>query len=454
MSEDGTTRNTPNEGCSTPIESNSNTNVHSPENSNNNHPPTIPENEMDETFGCPSDAEADEVDSYYYYDDDSSNHNTSVGLSISPKILHSSRKISVNTSALRLDQLYHVPAFEQIRPKVLVLFSGGTLIMRESEDGGLVVNDKDIAMQFLLERLEPRIAEIANISMTCIENIDSSNMSPRLWDLMGKTIAEQYDNYDGFVITHGTDTMAYTASALSFVLGDLGKPVVLTGAQIPGGRIETDARRNFVNAVRIATLNKAGTVLCFDGDIILGARSHKLSESKLDACGPINWGLYGEIRIDIHFSDDAKDRHDRPLQFQPGFEENIVIYTLFPGFPPRDIENSIRSGVKGIILRGYGSGNISYKYLEVVKLARDRLIPVVVNTQCLEGATLMHLYDVGRKALNLGVIQAYDMSMECCATKLMWAIHHADSYEHVRTIMHTNYVGEVNKEGKLYGNPR
>lgn len=117
--------------------------------------------------------------------------------------------------------------------------------------------------------------------------------------------------------------MAYTSSALSFALGDLGKPVVITGAQIPGGRIETDARRNFVNSVRVATLSKAGVMLIFGDDIILGARAHKLSESKLDAFAPINWGLYGEIRIDIRFHQDAKERHDRPLQFCPGFEGNM-----------------------------------------------------------------------------------------------------------------------------------
>ena len=99
---------------------------------------------------------------------------------------------------------------------------------------------------------------------------------------------------------------------------DIGRPVVITGAQIPGGRLETDARRNFVNAVRIAALDRAGVFLVFDGDIIMGARAHKMSESKLDAFTPINWGLLGEIRIDIRFSDDAKQRHDRPMQFLPG----------------------------------------------------------------------------------------------------------------------------------------
>jgi len=249
----------------------------------------------------------------------------------------------------RLTESYRC-LFER-KPRVLILFCGGTLIMQENKDGSLVVSDKDEAI-YLLLGLEPRLSDIAELDVHYIDNIDSSNMVPKHWDDLGRVINRQYDNYDGFVITHGTDTMAYTASALSFSLGDLGKPVAITGAQIPGGRIETDARRNFVNAVRVATLNKAGVMLIFDGDIVLGARSHKMSESKLDAFGPINWGLYGEIRVDIRFREDAKDRHDRPLDFCPGFESNIAIFTLFPGFPVHHIESAIEYGVKGIILRG------------------------------------------------------------------------------------------------------
>lgn len=353
---------------------------------------------------------------------------------------------SVNPSVFRLSKIYE--HFKKRKPKVLILFCGGTLIMKENKDGSLVVNDKDKAIKMLLN-MEPRLSEIARLEVYFVDNIDSSNMCPELWDMIAGVIHAKYHEYDGFVITHGTDTMAYTSSALSFVLGDLGKPVVVTGAQIPGGRIETDARRNFVNAVRVATLRKAGVMLVFDGDVILGARAHKMSESKLDAFCPINGGLLGEIRIDIRFTDDAKERHDRPLQFRPGFESNIAVFTMFPGFPAKDIEHAIAWGAKGIILRGYGSGNISYKYLDAVKMAQEKRIPVVVNSQCLEGATLMHLYDVGQQALDNGVIQAYDMSTECIITKLMWALKQADSYEDIQDIMHTNYTGELNKEGKL-----
>lgn len=129
----------------------------------------------------------------------------------------------------------------------------------------------------MLISLEPRITEIATLDVHFIENIDSTNMNPSLWRKVATAIHGKYDGYDGFVITHGTGTMAYTSSALSFALGDLGKPVVITGSQIPAGKVETDARRNFVNAVRVVTFSKTGVMLLVDEAITLGVRAHKLS---------------------------------------------------------------------------------------------------------------------------------------------------------------------------------
>lgn len=332
--------------------------------------------------------------------------------------------------------------------KVLILFCGGTIIMQESKEGSLVVAEKQKAIKSLLS-LEPRLKEVSKLDVEYVDNIDSSNITGAHWDKIATIIAKKYDRYDGFVITHGTDTMAYTSSALSFALQNLGKPVVITGSQIPGNQIETDARRNFVNAVRLATMDISGVMVVFDEEIILGARCSKVSESKLDAFETINWDDLGEIRIDIRLSDEHKPRHNRPLNLQTGYEENIAVVTLFPQMTPTTLGAIITTGIKGLILRGYGSGNISYAYLEGLKELKSKKIPVVVNTQCLEGATLMHLYDVGKKALEMGVIQAHDMSLECVTTKLMWALKRGP-YETIKEIMHHNYVGEINVEGKIY----
>jgi L-asparaginase len=244
--------------------------------------------------------------------------------------------------------------------------------------------------------------------------------------------------------------MAYTSSALSFVLHEIGKPVVLTGSQIPGNRLETDARRNLINAVRVATENIAGVMIVFYEHIIWGARASKVSESKLNAFHSINWDLLGEIGIEVKLHERRYFRHCMPLSISPGFEPAIAVITLVPGTPPNMLAGLLDSGIKGLILRGYGSGNIGYEHLEILWKAQDMEIPVIINTQCMEGATQMHLYDVGKKALDLGVIQGFDMGIETCTTKLMWALKQADTADAIKTIMHTNYCNEINPEGKLY----
>ncbi len=321
--------------------------------------------------------------------------------------------------------------------------------MEENDTGTLAAPPEERAVENLLA-IEPKIHDLAEIGVEYIDNIDSTNISPVHWDKIAASIAAHHDDYDGFIITHGTDTMAYTSSALSFALQDIGKPVVLTGAQIPGNRIETDARRNLINAVRVAVEDIAGVMIVFYEHIISGARASKVSESKLNAFHSMNWDLLGEVRFDIRLQEDRRRRSPAGLHPKPGYEPNIAVATLVPGTPPVMLSNLLDSGIRGLVLRGYGSGNIGYEYLDVLRKARELDVPIVVNTQCMEGATLMHLYDVGKKALDLGAIQGYDMSLETCTTKLMWALKRSGSAEDVRKIMHTNYCNELNIEGKLY----
>ena len=326
--------------------------------------------------------------------------------------------------------------------KVLVLFCGGTLVMEESEHGVWQVPPRDRAVQNLLS-LEPRLSEVAHTDVVYVDNIDSANIVPEHWEQMIDEIAARYGEYDGFVVTHGTDTMAYTASALSFGLADLGKPVVVTGAQIPGGFIETDARRNFVNAVRIATADIAGVLIVFDREVILGARASKVSESKLTAFQSINRPHLGEIRVDIRLHAGVRRRVDRPLRVEKGFDPSVLVSTLFPGRSADSILEVLESGIGGLVLRAYGTGNLASHHLQVMSRARDLGVPIVVMSQCLEGATRMGRYEVGKKALDLGAIEAYDMSTECVVTKLMWAIARTRKPDEVRKIMHTDFCGEI-----------
>jgi L-asparaginase len=331
------------------------------------------------------------------------------------------------------------------RSKVLVLFCGGTLVMEEDERGSLLTPALDRAIENLLN-MESRLGELADLEIEYIDNIDSSNIRPEHWDRVAEAIARRYNDCDGFVVTHGTDTMAYTASALSFVLAGLGKPVILTGSQIPGTRIDSDARRNFVNAVRVATMDLAGVFIVFDRKIILGARATKLSESRLDAFVAVNRGVVGDIRVDVRLGE-HRSRSNAPLDLKKGFEENVAVVTLMPGMPPAILTNIVESGIKGLVLRGFGTGNVAYDYHDAVERAAELGIPVVVTTQCVQGATMMHLYDLGAKLLELGAIQAYDMSLEATVTKLMWALGRAGSLDAVREIMHTDLCGEISVRG-------
>lgn len=316
--------------------------------------------------------------------------------------------------------------------------------MRKSTGGSLIVQKKEDAIDSLL-KLEPRLKKIVKLDVSYVDNIDSTNIKPKHWDKIADIIYKEYDNYDGFVIIQGTDTMAYTSSALSFVLQNLGKPVVLTGSQIPGDKLETDAKRNFVNAIKVATMDISGVMVVFDWEIILGSRATKISESKLDAFETINWDLLGEIRVDIRLNIKDQKRQDKKLKLAKGFESKIMVVNLFPGMPDNFLDKMIDSGIKGLVLIGFGTGNVSYEYLTAIKKARRKKIPIAVDTQCLRGVTRMDTYDVGKKALEAGVIEAYDMTIESVTTKLMWALKRAP-YEKIKEIMHTNYTDEINKQ--------
>ena len=332
--------------------------------------------------------------------------------------------------------------------KILVIFCGGTIVMNENDEGSLQPLSKERAIQSLLN-IEPKISQMVDLKIEYLDNIDSTNMNPQHWEKMITIIKKNYQKFDGFVITHGTDTMAYTSSALSFAIQDLGKPVVLTGSQIPGNKMETDARRNFINAIRLATLNIAGVFLVFDERIILGSRASKTSESELDAYSTINDDDIGQIRIEIRLSKKITHRHNKNPKFISGFESDISIVTLTPGSDPTDLLHLLElDKIKGLIILGYGPGNIPYEYYKVFEKARDKKIPVVVSTQCLNGSTTMKYYDVGAQALKLGVIESLDMSLEATAVKLMWAITNF-SFKEIPRVMHQNLAGEIKNNKNL-----
>lgn len=329
------------------------------------------------------------------------------------------------------------------KKKVLILFCGGTIIMKEGKDGSLVAPSKKEAIANL-KAIEARLSTIADFDIVYVENIDSTNMKPTDWDRILEALQANYDAADGFVVTHGTDTMAYTAAALTLAIKNLGKPVVLTGSQIPGARLETDARRNLVNAMKLATMDVSGVFIVFDERVILGGRASKASESRLDAFVSINTQDAGEIRADIHLSPSLPTRRFDKAAFFPGFEPDIVVRTLTPGVDPEDLVFLLQnSRIKGIILQAYGTGNLPYDFDQFFRKAAEAKVPVVVTSQCLHGITRMKGYDVGLRALKAGAIEGHDQSLEMLAVKLMWALKHYQ-YKDIPMVMQTSFAGELN----------
>lgn len=330
------------------------------------------------------------------------------------------------------------------RKKILILFCGGTIVMKKNRDNTLAVPENREEAIAILRNLEPNLNELAETTIEYVANMDSTNMTPEEWDLIINKIKARYHEYDGFVLTHGTDTMSYTACALSVGLKHLGKPVVLTGSQIPAVHIENDARRNLVNALRVAVMDIQGVFIVFDERIIEGIRASKASESKLDAFTTVSDRDAGELRVNIRmrreFMKPAATGEPEPPEMQalPGFESDIFVYTLTPGCDPTDLEFLLTNQrIKGIIIRAYGTGNIPDHFNPFFRKARDKELPVIVASQCLHGNTAMESYEVGRQALDLGVIEGGDQSLEALSVKLMWALQHG-TYEEIPGIIHAN----------------
>jgi L-asparaginase len=329
-----------------------------------------------------------------------------------------------------------------MKPKIQILFCGGTMVMVPDMNGRLTSPSAENALE-MLTNFEPRLQEIAEIDVKFIVNIDSSDMTPKLWDEIAKAVYSGHDLYDGFVIIHGTDTMAYTASALSFALQDLGKPVVFTGAQIPGHLMESDARRNFINAVRLATYNAAHVMVLFGDKIMLGVRASKVSHTRLNAFSSVNWPKLGQVGVKLQFFQDVRKKTGQRPKLFCGFENKVASISLIPGMSVEILMRMLDDGLKGVILSAFGTGNIPHVCLPFLQKARDKQIPIVVRSQCLEGITNMGVYETGQSALNYGAIEAYDMSREAVTAKLMWAIYRSKSLKEIQEIMHKNYAGEI-----------
>ncbi|OQY60715.1 MAG: L-asparaginase 1 [Desulfobacteraceae bacterium 4572_88] len=284
--------------------------------------------------------------------------------------------------------------------------------------------------------------------------LDSSNMTPDNWLEIAQDIAEHHEHYDGFLVLHGTDTMAYTASALPFMLQGLRKPVIITGSQIPLREIRNDARDNLITALLIATGFAIPEVCLFFGSKLLrGCRSVKVSAGDFDAFDSPNFPPLGIAGVDIEIREQLLVRTSASLsriRFQEFTERMVGTLRLFPGISAEIVRNMLQPPLKGLVLETYGVGNAPDRdqdFLSALEEAVRRGLVIVDCTQCLRGTVHLGDYATGTALARAGVISGFDMTTEAALAKLFHLFSAGHSPEEVRRKMQENLRGELTKPG-------
>jgi L-asparaginase len=326
---------------------------------------------------------------------------------------------------------------------ILIILTGGTFGM--SEEFSNVLKVSNINGDYILSKV-PEVKELANIEFVSIFNLDSSNMSPIHWENIGKTIYDNYSKYDGFVIIHGTDTMVYSGTALSFMMKDTEKPIIFTGSQRPLSKVRTDAKVNLINAVEFATLDIPEVCISFTSKLFRANRSKKIKIQNYKAFNSYNYPVLAKSGVNIEINREILRKKETP-SWKLGFDSKIALLKIFPGMEASLLEKSLLSGrVKGLILEGFGSGNLpelDESWMDLIAKLKNIEVPTIITSQCNEGFVELNLYENGVKALKNGAISCYDITTEACVVKLMFAIKHFNKYNDLISFMKTPYCGEM-----------
>ena len=324
--------------------------------------------------------------------------------------------------------------------RILLLTTGGTIASLPGSDG--------LQPQQSGEELLTSVGTIPyRVDVQNILNLDSTNIQPEEWQLIAQRVYTLREGYDGVVITHGTDTMAYTASILTFMLPGIDLPVVLTGSQLPMSHPLSDAPGNLRCAMEMAVSGIPGIFIAFDRKVMLGCRSVKVRTTGFDAFESVKAPLAAYYDADgFHFSDSLPRRYTGECRLCDRIDSHVVLLKLIPGYS-LDLFRALPSiGVRGVVVEAFGSGGLNFFRRDLISVLGglvDEGISVVVCSQCLYERSDLTRYEVGVRALRAGVIPGEDMTSECAVTKLMWALGQGMSQEKIAGFFETNVAGEM-----------
>lgn len=325
------------------------------------------------------------------------------------------------------------------RKHILLMTTGGTIASRQGSEGLEPGGPQE------LEQEIQNLSAYYRVELKDIFCLDSSNIRPEEWQAIAKAVFEERENYDGIVIAHGTDTMAYTASAVTFMLPGIDIPVVFTGSQLPMHHMLSDGPDNLRTAFAMAASGVPGVFLAFDRKVMRGCRAVKVRASGFSAFESINAGYIARVTDRGLTMEKTLPKPSAPAELSLEISKNVFLLKLTPGLSPEIFDALAGMGYRGVVIEAFGLGgiNVLNRGLQGIRRAVESGISVVVTTQCLYDSANLQVYQVGNRLLDMGVIQGFDMTSEAAMTKLMWALGQGMTPEEIRKVFEKSIAGEI-----------
>ena len=326
------------------------------------------------------------------------------------------------------------------KKKILLLTTGGTIASMPGGEG------LEPQRSEVMERELDQLRTYYDITVRDVMCLDSSNITPGEWRVIATEIYQHRTGYDGIVVSHGTDTMAYTTSAITFMLPNIDLPVVFTGSQLPLADMLSDGPDNLRTAFAMAATGHPGVFLAFDRQVMLGCRAVKVRASGFSAFASINARYAGTVsNLGLVVDESVLPKPHGKARLCPALSKDVFLLKLTPGINPAIFDMLAAMGYKGIVIEAFGLGgfNVLNRGLRGIRRAIEDGVSVVVTTQCLYDSSDLGVYQVGNKLLELGVIQARDMTSEAAMTKLMWALGQNMTQTEITELFGQNLAGEV-----------